>query len=247
MRDQPGDLDARQSLGEEARCDLGQLGPRPGEPVHIARLLDLVAELDRGLGTQPQQVAGRQGADHAAPVVRDAQMPDAQPVHARHRQERERLGRHGGERAGGDLSNRCTQGVGAAPCQRAHHVALGDNACLGRERRLLAALVAHEQRGHALLRHALQRDGNRVPERGEFCRRAHHVADAMTVGIAVDAHGRTAGVEGSAGLARLRPSGPMLLVDRLGQGAAGALGFGQRADAAFAQPRQQGEEDPSRG
>ena len=53
------------------------------------------------------------------------------------------------------------QGVGAAPCQRAHHVALGDNACLGGRRRLLAALEAHEEEETRSSAMRLQRDGDR--------------------------------------------------------------------------------------
>ncbi len=76
-----------------------------------------------------------------------------------------------------------------------------------------------------------------------FARRAHHVANAMAIGIAVDARQRALGIGANRNLDGLRPSGAMLRLEHIGERPAGLNRFGQRADAAFAQLRHQGLED----
>ena len=73
----------------------------------------------------------------------------------------------------------------------------------------------------------------------EFRRRAHHVADAMTIGIAVDAAERALGVgaerrvDGSTQPARCCWSSTSVSARQA------CIGLAQRADAAFAQLRHQ--------
>ena len=64
-------------FGEQRRGDLRQLGPGARRARHVLGLVDLVAERDRLLGAQPQEIARRQRADDRPSVIGDAEMADA--------------------------------------------------------------------------------------------------------------------------------------------------------------------------
>ena len=100
--------------------------------MHVLGLVDLVAERDRLLRAQPQQIARRQRADDEAGFVDDAEMADFQPAHAADGAIDEGVGRNGRERAAHELLDAELERALAFDRERAHHVALGDDAAANR-------------------------------------------------------------------------------------------------------------------
>ena len=132
--------------------------------------------------------------------------------------------------------------------QRAQHVALGDDAGLcardvplasaGDERTYSEEIRSFVIRASASSKRSVGGD--------ELAGDAHDVADAVAIGVAVDAPQRALGIDARSALRRLDPAGAVLLVEHVGERAAGPLGFGQGADAAVAQLRQQRQENARR-
>src|SRR5207244_8376217 len=69
----------------------------------------------------------------------------------------------------------------------------------------------------------------------EFRGRPHHIADPMTVGIAVDTPQGALRIDAARALDRLDPPGTMLLIEHMGERTARLYRLSQRPDAARAQ------------
>ena len=90
--DDRGDVAAAETLGQQAGGHRLNARPGAGQLGRGLGVADVVAEQQRALRAQAQEVARRQRADHRAGVVDDAEMPDAQPVHPPDRDIGERVG-----------------------------------------------------------------------------------------------------------------------------------------------------------
>ena len=240
------DVARADTFGDQAGGRLRQARPGGGERWHVVGLVDRVAE-DRGfLRAQPQQVARGDDAADLAFLVFHAEMAQLEPAHAAERAVEEGGGRQRDQRLAGELRDRAGERAGALFGQGAQHVALGDDGGVARAHFVAGAGRGHQQGGNLLARHALQRIAERDVGGDEFRRRAHHVGDAMTVGICIDTreHALRARVRCCH---RVFPAGAVLILEHAGERQTGLLGLGQRADISFAQLGQQREEDPCGG
>ena len=69
-----GDIASTHTFIHQTPGDTRQLRPAARQPADVIRLIDFVAELDRLLGAQPQQIAGRQRAAQTAQLIRHAEI-----------------------------------------------------------------------------------------------------------------------------------------------------------------------------
>ena len=116
--------------------------------------------------------------------------------------------------------------------ERAQDVVLGEDAGL-------LVRIAHENGADAAAHQGTQRSRQALAGIQERGRLAHHLAQAVAIGIAVDAHERARGLGGGAGGLAEEPAARLLL----GEHTRGSLGLRERADVALAQQRQQRSED----
>ncbi len=226
-----------------AAATRGQARPDACEIGGGARLLQIVAEHDRALAAQMQQIARGQRPDHETAFVGDPEMTHPEPVHARHREITEIIRRDRCERPGRQRRSRPGERAGAVFRQGAQHVALGDDAGLRRPRAMATAVGMDKERRHFLAHHAIEHATERQVLPHEERRRAHHVFDPVTIGPGFDARTANGHDRAHRRSDRFGEAGAVLLVELRGHGAAGALGFRQRADADGAQLRQQRQKD----
>ena len=110
--------------------NLRQLRPRQRQRLRIRRLVDLVAERYRLACAQTKQVARRQGTDHAAGFVDNAEVTGLEAIHAADGAIDEGIRRDRSERLAHDLSDRRVERGRAGPCDRTQQIALGHDACV---------------------------------------------------------------------------------------------------------------------
>ena len=186
--------------------------PRRGEAVHIVRLVDLVAERDRLAGAQAQQVARGQRADDVAGLVGDAEMADLEPVHAADGAIDEGVGRDHRERLAREAARPASR-AHRAPCSAsARNTSRSVTMPVSAARQPARVGPSDARTATRSARPSFARAPRQRTFGGDECaRRAHDVADAVAIGIAVDAAERALGIEAARGLDRLEPAGAMLL------------------------------------
>ena len=150
-------------------------------------MADVVAEQQRALRAQAQEIARRQRPDHRAGVVDDAEMPDAQPVHPPDRHIGEGIGIDHRERLAHRTRRRARASASAPRCgEHAQEVALGHDAGVAR------AAARDRRHAHRPMKSSRRvicaiTDRQRRVRRDEPRRRRHDLAHAMPIGIGVDA------------------------------------------------------------
>ena len=242
-----GDVAAGQAFLQERSRHMRQLGPGARQRAGVAGVLDLVAERDRLAGAQLEQVARRQRAHDGPGVIGDAEMADLEAAHAADGAVHECVGRHGGGRLRHEGFDRLREGRFAAFRQGAQEVAFGHDTGVGRRMGVVTAAGVHIERGDLQPHQAGESVAYADAAVDVFGRRTHDVVHLVPIGVAVDAPQGAFGVVAGRRFHGLDPAGAVVLVEDVGERPAGALGLREGADAAFAQPRQQRQEDARAG
>ena len=137
---------------------------------------------------------------------------------------------------------------GAEPGDRAQHVALRDDARLGRLERRRSRRRGRRHRRPISSRPPCRASASSTERAGvhEDRRRPHDVAIAVAVGIAVEALQGPLRIGARRRLDGLDPAAPRLIVEHGGEREAGPFGLGDGADAVLAQLRHQRQKYPRR-
>ena len=234
--DDRGDVAAAEPFGEQAGGHRLNAGPGAREFCRGLGVADVVAEQQRALRAQAQEVTRRQRANHRAGIVDHAEVANAQAVHPPDRHIGVRIGIDHDERPRHRAVDGLRKCVVTALGEHTQDIALGHDAGISGRRRAVARM--HVYRRYPFGRDLRDHRGQRRLRRDETRWRRHDLGHTMAVRIGIDARsgigeriGRHAGHVG--------PAGANLLVDQLPQRGGGVDRLAKRADAAIAQQRHQ--------